>query len=178
MTPEEFASWYERYERKVFSVCRRLLGDLELAADIAQDVWLEAWAKRARYRDEGYPLAYLCTLARSRSKDELRRRRRLAPHAGISPELPHPRAVEALALAELATDLAPLIAGLPTAAQRVALALALRGLSNDEAAVAMGVSTTAAYKALLHRARVALRALRDEADRATPSAPPSMPHQP
>lgn len=155
MTPEVFASWYERYAAKVFSVCQRLLGDPDRAAEIAQDVWLQAWEQRARYRDQGAPLAYLCTLARSRSIDELRRRR-YSVIVGIAPTVPHRGAAQDFALAELRTVLAPALAELPTEAQRTALVLAVRGLSYGEAAAAMGLDSINAYRALLYRARVSL----------------------
>ena len=161
-TPETFTTWYERYHVRVLGVCARLLGDYDLAADIAQDVWLQAWAERERYREQGHPLAYLCTLARSRSIDELRRQRRRAAHVGVFPSVPHPSAAQELELAELLAVLAPAVAALPTEPQRTALLLAVRGLRYDEAAAAMGLETVGAYRALLHRARVAMRGSLDE----------------
>lgn len=158
MTPEEFTALYERYQRPVLALCYRVLGDGDLAGDIAQDVWLQAWERRSRYRDEGKSGAYLFTLAYSRSIDAARRRGRVWQRTATMPVWhPDRRSLDEQHLRETLADLAPHLAALPSERQRAAIGLAMAGMPYKVAAAALGLDINA-YRALLHRARANLRA--------------------
>lgn len=64
----------KRYERRIRSFCRLLLRDEAQARDVAQDVFLKAWEKRAAYRAGGRMKEYLFTIARHHCQSVLRKR--------------------------------------------------------------------------------------------------------
>ena len=66
---------YDRFRRPAFALARRVLADDTLAEDVLQDVFLRIWQKAASYSPAaGRPLAWLCTIARNRAIDGVRRR--------------------------------------------------------------------------------------------------------
>jgi RNA polymerase sigma-70 factor (ECF subfamily) len=74
------AAWtklFEEHRDLVFRAAFTQVGDRELAEDITAQVFLEAIEGIGRYRDRGKPLgAWLVTIARHRSLDAIRKRRR------------------------------------------------------------------------------------------------------
>ncbi|WP_312876790.1 RNA polymerase sigma factor [Streptomyces bohaiensis] len=94
------AAVYRRWSALVLALARRALGDEREAEDVAQQVFLAAWAGRHRYRaDRGVLAAWLVGIARHVIADALAERARRAdlvtaagslpaaglPHAGASP---------------------------------------------------------------------------------------------
>jgi len=78
--PEALESLYSRHSAAVFGLCVRIVGDRGEAEELLEDVFWQLWQHRERYDAErAAPLTYLMTLARSRSIDRLRFRRRRAP---------------------------------------------------------------------------------------------------
>lgn len=70
---------YDRHAPRLLAICIRLLRDRSEAEDVLVEVFWEIWERARRYeRARGSPLAYLATVARSRSLDRLRRRRQEA----------------------------------------------------------------------------------------------------
>lgn len=66
---------YDRTGPKLFGVILRIQADRSLAEDVLQDVYLRVWQNAASYSPEaGRPLAWLCTIARNRAIDGVRRR--------------------------------------------------------------------------------------------------------
>ncbi|MCJ2035677.1 sigma-70 family RNA polymerase sigma factor [Methylobacterium sp. J-068] len=66
---------YDRTAAKLFGVILRIQADRGMAEDVLQDVYLRVWQNAASYSPEaGRPLAWLCTIARNRAIDGLRRR--------------------------------------------------------------------------------------------------------
>lgn len=67
---------YDRTAAKLLGVILRIQADRGMAEDVLQDVFLRVWRNAASYSPEaGRPLAWLCTIARNRAVDGLRRRR-------------------------------------------------------------------------------------------------------
>jgi RNA polymerase sigma-70 factor, ECF subfamily len=64
----------ERYQRRVRGFCRVLLRDEALAHDIAQEVFLKIWKRRAQYRPQGRFKEFLFTVARNECRSAARRR--------------------------------------------------------------------------------------------------------
>jgi len=64
---------YDRHSGVVYTLCLKILRDPGWAEDVMVDVFQELWAKADRFNaGRGTPIAYLLTLARSRSLDRLR----------------------------------------------------------------------------------------------------------
>jgi RNA polymerase sigma-70 factor, ECF subfamily len=72
---------YDRYGDYVYSVCLRMVGDVQLAEDLSQEVFLRLWRRPDLY-DEGRGrfLTWLLSVARNRAIDERRSRGRRFRH--------------------------------------------------------------------------------------------------
>ncbi|MFN4296275.1 MAG: RNA polymerase sigma factor [Brevundimonas sp.] len=132
-----FARLVARHQGVVRGFLRRVLnGDRAEADDLAQDVFLTAWASLSSLNDGAGVRPWLCGIAWRKARDRMRGRRRAeardaawmeasAPQPGISPE--DRMAMEA-AMAALAPD------------ERACVALCLaEGWSHGEAAAALGL---------------------------------------
>jgi RNA polymerase sigma-70 factor (ECF subfamily) len=65
---------YDRYHRLVYSLAMNTIGDVALAEEITQDVFLRVWNKAETYRaDQGKVVTWLSSIARYRAIDLLRR---------------------------------------------------------------------------------------------------------
>jgi RNA polymerase sigma-70 factor (ECF subfamily) len=91
---------YDRYGDYVYSVCMRMVGDVQLAEDLTQEVFLRLWRRPDLY-DEGRGrfLTWLLSVARNRAIDERRSRGRRFLH-----ETPPSPAVEELLEATPASE--------------------------------------------------------------------------
>lgn len=87
-----------RYLPRVGHYCAKFAGDVRIGEELAQEVLLEAWEQRRRYRPQGKFPVFLFTIARNRCLNQVRgesRRRRWErrvvaeappPLAGASPD--------------------------------------------------------------------------------------------
>src|SRR5688572_20086743 len=67
---------YDRYAAIVNGLALRILRDTADAEDVVQDVFVQVWRQSTRFdRERGSPQSWICTIARSRALDRLRRRR-------------------------------------------------------------------------------------------------------
>jgi RNA polymerase sigma-70 factor (ECF subfamily) len=69
-----FVELVERYQRRVRGFCRVLLRDEAMAYDLAQEVFLKVWARRAQYRPQGRFKEFLFTVARNTCHSYTRKR--------------------------------------------------------------------------------------------------------
>jgi RNA polymerase sigma-70 factor (ECF subfamily) len=155
-----FATLVERHERRVFSLCLRMLGNAEDAADATQDTLLSVVRKLDGFRGEAAFTTWLHRIAVNVCFDHLRRmQRQPALHRMLDDELPalelgdpvadHADAVVderviAAALAEVPEDF------------RVAIVLAdVQDLPYDEIAAVLGLPV-GTVKSRVHRGRLAL----------------------
>lgn len=166
------------YERQVYNVCYRMLGNVEDAADATQDAFLGAYRGLRTFRGPAAGFrAWLLRVAINACYDQLRRRKRQrvdrldddshtepaghrAEEASIAEWLPDPdpgpeqRALSAETASRIQAALARL-----SPEQRLAVVLCdVQGLSYEEAAVAMDVEL-GTVKSRLSRARAQLREL-------------------
>lgn len=138
-----FESLYDRYGVLVFSTSLRILGDVQVAEDIVQEVFLRLWRNPDSYHTErgSFP-NWLLSVTRNRSIDELRSRSRRLRHEaapfGSPEERPGVDERDDPALAAQVEDerdfVKQALAALPTE-QRQAIELAyFRGLTQQEIA--------------------------------------------
>ena len=125
---------YDKYAGLVNALALRVLRDASEAEDIVQEVFVQAWRQAARFDPaRGTPEAWLCTIARSRALDRLRRRTARREESGeqAPPVVATPRNEEALAVRKALEGLSE--------AQRRALELAYyEGLTQSEIAARLG----------------------------------------
>lgn len=71
---EALGNLYDRYSRLVYGLAYKILGNLEEAEDITQEVFLTLWRRDAYNPSRGSLSSFLTTMTRSRSIDKLRSR--------------------------------------------------------------------------------------------------------
>ena len=72
---EAFTNLVEMYQKPVYNLCYRMLGDPEGAEDAAQETFLKAYQNLARYDVERSFATWLLSIAAHHCIDKLRRRR-------------------------------------------------------------------------------------------------------
>jgi RNA polymerase sigma-70 factor (ECF subfamily) len=74
--PDAAAAFVERFQRRVFGVAVRIVGDPRLAEDVAQETFLRAWQRAEAFDPRrGTVLSWLLTIARNLAIDTVRLRR-------------------------------------------------------------------------------------------------------
>ena len=125
---------YDLYAGLVNGLALRILRDGSEAQDVVQEVFLQVWRQAARYDPaRGSPEAWLCTMARTRALDRLRRlaARREEPEPRLPDAGAAPRPEATLAVRGVLERL--------SAVQREALELAYyEGLTQSEIAERLG----------------------------------------
>jgi RNA polymerase sigma-70 factor (ECF subfamily) len=120
--------FYDLYAGLVNGLALRILHDRAEAEDVVQEVFVQVWRQATRFDPRrGSPEAWVCTIARSRALDRLRRRtaRREDAHTAPPGAVALPRSDEALAVRKALEGLSP--------DQRRALELAYyEGLTQSE----------------------------------------------
>jgi RNA polymerase sigma-70 factor (ECF subfamily) len=72
---------YDRYGDYVYSICLRMVGDVQLAEDLSQEVFLRLWRRPDLYDESrGRFITWLLSVARNRAIDERRSRGRRFRH--------------------------------------------------------------------------------------------------
>jgi RNA polymerase sigma-70 factor (ECF subfamily) len=164
-----FAVLVDKYKQPVMNFVFRSLRDEIEAEDLAQNVFLQAWKSRGRYKQTAKFSTWLFTIARNLCLNEIRRRSR-HPAESIEEEhaehedQPHRQyedrsqmaPPEQLLQGELARKIEEALAGLPEN-QRTAILLCRQDeLSYEEIAVILDCSLSAT-KSLIHRGRETLK---------------------
>jgi RNA polymerase sigma-70 factor (ECF subfamily) len=165
-----FQQLFTKFAPRVLQYAKRLVGSEARAEEVTQDVFVQVFRFRLRYRPEARFSTWLYTIVTNLCLNELRRPER---HLRVDiwdrrddepdregPSLPDPQAVNpetGAASRELATALEAAIGELPPK-QRAALLLSrMDGLAYRDVGEALGCSE-GAVKALLFRATHALKA--------------------
>ena len=161
---EAFNQLVERYQRAVYALCFRMVGDAD-AADVTQEVFLTAYQNIRQYRG-GSLIAWLLRIANNKCLDQLRIRRRRpyvsldadrgADSAPIEVQDPGESPDHRVLRAELARSLEHKLQELP-ADQRLAVILSdIHGYNHEEIAAATGWPR-GTIKSRLSRGRARLR---------------------
>jgi RNA polymerase sigma-70 factor, ECF subfamily len=150
---------WSRHAPHVDVVVRRLVGgDQDLAADIAQEVWIQIFRALPTYRGDSQFGTWAHRIAVNRTLNALRRQRRLAglETNGIDEEC---AAVEPEAERNiLAASIEAATAQLSPGARTVFVMHDVEGFTHDEIASALGI-TAGGSKSQLFKARAKLRKL-------------------
>lgn len=148
---------YAAHIAEIHSYLSRMVGDDELAADLAQETFVKAYRAFDTLQDMTLARAWLYRIAGRTALDELRRRKliRFVPWTGETRG--HAASAEETVLrGRLTGELERALAAIPER-QRMALLLSeLQELNGQELATALGTTHEAA-RALLTRARESLR---------------------
>jgi RNA polymerase sigma-70 factor (ECF subfamily) len=161
-----FAALVAMYQRPVFSLCFRMLGNMSDAEDAAQETFLKAYRALARYDPERSFSTWLLSIAAHYCIDRIRRRpgRELSLDA-LPPWRSRPADVEDPERSAIAADEAGRIAGLlqllPPDYRAVLVLRYWHDLGYEEIAAVLG-DTESAIKSRLHRARRQLAAVMAE----------------
>jgi RNA polymerase sigma-70 factor, ECF subfamily len=163
-----FRTLFERYARAMHAFCHSFVRDAARAEELAQDVFVNVYRARDRYRPSARFKTFLYRVATNSCLNELRRGEHAARRAEPAGEpgeaddldsLPSPAAgPEELARGKaLEAEVQRLLSRLPEK-QRAALVLCrFEGLSYEEIAQVLE-TTVPAVKSLVHRATVAAAA--------------------
>jgi RNA polymerase sigma-70 factor (ECF subfamily) len=122
-----FEALYDRYGTLVYSTALRVVGDVQLAEDIAQEVFLRIWRRPDHYLPErGRFVTWLLSVARNGAVDQTRTRGRRRRHETAGDEsardLPADEGRDPALMAQLADErqkVRQALAGLPPEQRRV-----------------------------------------------------------
>jgi RNA polymerase sigma-70 factor (ECF subfamily) len=150
---------WSRHAPHIDVVVRRLVGgDHDLAADVAQEVWIQIFRALPTYRGDSQFGTWAHRIAVNRTLNALRQRRRLATleATGVDEESAtvEPEAERNILAASIEAATAQLSPG----ARAVFVMHDVEGFTHEEIATALGI-TTGGSKSQLFKARVKLRKL-------------------
>jgi len=167
--PDAFRGLVEQQKERIVNVCYRILRDREDAQDVAQEVFMKAYASLGSFRGDASMATWLYRIAVSQSLDVVRKRKRKkrslfgknaveldtqiyeVPSGEETPEENQLR-VRRESILKNAMDSLP-------EKQRVALSLSTyEKLSNKEVATIMKTSVSS-VESLVHRAKKKMRKL-------------------
>ena len=150
------ALWAEHAPR-VDAVVRRLVHDLDEAADIAQDVWIQIFRALPTFRGDAQFSTWAHRIAVNRTLNALRRARRLM---GTHEELTEESAMveDDVGQPFVRESITQALERLPLGARTVFVLHDMEGYTHEEIAGQLGI-TTGGSKSQLFKARAKLRRL-------------------
>lgn len=165
-----FEELVKRYEKKIYNLAYRIMGNKEDASDVLQETFLQAFKKLAGFRGKAKFSTWLYRVAVNICLMKKRKRKRMETVSldipiltkkedEIKRELRDDWSESPLATLEneeVKKNLSKAIDSLPEEYRTVFLLRGLNGLSNEEVASVLKISLPA-VKSRLHRARLFLR---------------------
>ena len=148
---------WSQYAPRIDAVVKRLAGDPDLAADIAQDVWIQIFRALKTYRGDAQFGTWAHRIAVNRTLNALRKVRRLAKvemdieEDSVSVEMDSDRSFVVASIEEAARKL-------PDGARTVFMLHDVEGYTHEDIARELGI-TPGASKSQLFKARAKLRRL-------------------
>jgi RNA polymerase sigma-70 factor (ECF subfamily) len=162
---EWFTALYAAEYPQVVRYGLRRLGDVESATELAQEVFLIAWRRRAEVPDRGLPWLY--GVARRLLANEWRARRARPAIGPMSHPVGHGQPEQGLA----ALDIRAALARLPEPDQEILRLVGWEQLTCGEAAVVLGCSAATAAVRLYRARRRLAAALTDPVPTPSPRRP-------
>ena len=165
---EAFEELVNRYERKIYRLALNLTGTPEDAEDVLQETFLKAFEHLAEFREDSRFYTWIVRIAINQGLMKLRKRRSIkevVPDDTLGEDgevLPRefadwrPNPEQVYARKELQEILQSAARALPVSFRTVFILRDVEGLSTEETAETLGLST-GAVKARLFRARLRLR---------------------
>ena len=154
-----FETLMSAYERRVYALCLRMMGNVHDGEDAAQEAMLRIWQKFGQCRDEAALSAWIYRVTASACTDALRKRSRQAAPSleamreeGFEPADSAQTPEEAAQAGERRRAMDEAIAAVPQEMRSVFLMRDVHGLSVEQTAQALGVSQ-GTVKSRLSRAR-------------------------
>ncbi|HYS25929.1 MAG TPA: RNA polymerase sigma factor [Vicinamibacterales bacterium] len=159
---DAFEELYRQHARRLFSLVVRMIGSVEDAEDLLQEVFLQAHRKLAGFRGESTLGTWLYRLTMNHCLDHLRGRQARMSRATDSlddegtaePMAPAPAVPPAISRMDLETA----IGALPPGSRAAFLLHDVEGFEHREIAGILGVSEGTS-KSQVHKARLKLRAM-------------------
>jgi len=176
-----FEELVERHQGRVLGVCERMLGDREDARDAAQEVFLKVYRKAGRFRPRARVTTWLYRIAVNHCLNQLRRRKvarffslgdpspdgvegRETPGVvRLDPVDPAPGLDVALEARRRWAATRAAIDGLPSSQRAVVVLAKFEGLSYDEIADVLGITTGSVASRLFRGMRRLEKALGEAA---------------
>jgi RNA polymerase sigma-70 factor (ECF subfamily) len=164
---EAFEELVRRYERKVYNIAYRLMGNERDASEVLQDAFLRAYRFLPKFQFKSSFFTWLYRIATNVSLTKLRKREKVQlvsidePGTGdgdMPLEIPDYRysPERMMRQRELREALQKAVDNLPPDYRSVVVLRDLEGLSNEEVSKVLNL-TVAAVKSRLHRGRLELR---------------------
>ena len=158
-----FESLLRLYEKKIYTLCRRMCGNDEDAQEAAQDAFLSLWRSAKSFRGDASLSTWLYRLATNACIDLLRRNRHIVERVSLDDEETTLELVDAAPLPEQALEcketqklISEGLAALPEEYRVILLLREAEGLSYAEIAEAMHMEL-GTVKSRISRGRVLLR---------------------
>ena len=153
---------FKAYERRIFAICLRMLGNPEIAADVAQDAFLRMYEGlgkfdgRARFSTWSVRVTLNCVYSYLR-RERLRRHAALPePGEGRDPRSTEPAPHQRVEQSNLRRDIVIALGGIDLEARAILVLRDLQGLDYADIAEVIG-TPIGTVKSRLFRARAALR---------------------
>jgi RNA polymerase sigma factor (sigma-70 family) len=153
---QAFYQLYQKYHRKVYAICWRMLADKDSAEDVCQEVFVQLWQKISNFRGDSKFSTWLHSVTSNIVLGHLRKNKNwLQRIFSIEDQTIQDVAIEMDDTSEL-TVLDQHIARLPERARLVFVLFAVEGYRHEEISkmLDMAVGTS---KAQYHRAKSLLR---------------------
>ena len=159
---QAFEELYRRFVPRVFGLCRRMVGDVALAEDLTQEVFVRVWEKLSLFKGRGPFAPWLLTVASrvviSYRRTSSRRDERIQAVEDLALVEPHATDFEPVASrsTDAGIDLVAALSQIPEGARKVFVLHDVEGYKHHEIARMTGIAVGTS-KAQLHRARRILR---------------------
>lgn len=162
---EAFEQLIDLHGRRTYRMLVRIVGDQTDAEDVLQETFLKAWRALPRFRGDARFSTWLYRIAVNEANRRLAREshRRALPLEDTLAEVPDLAAGPAARAesAELQRLVSECIEKLPPRYRAAVVLRDIDGLTNDEAAEALGL-TVRNFKSRLHRGRMGIRRMLEQ----------------
>lgn len=143
---------YQLHVGRVFALCVRLCNDRDMAEDLTQEAFVQAWRKLGSFRGDSAFGSWLYRIATNTALSYLRKQTPFKKSLDIA-DMDEPELRETT---DEQIGLETAIAALPDGARTVFVLYSLEGYTHDEIAGMLGIAQGSS-KAQLHRARQLLQ---------------------